>query len=169
METNTTVRILIAADGSPYTRLAARHVAEHLDWFAGDPQVHVLHVEPPMPYARAQAVVGKQAVLAYQREESETALAVAQDELDKAGVRYQASWTVGDVVTEIAEYVHANRIDLLVMGSHGKGALASLALGSVAQKCLALLDVPVLVLRAPDRRPVPKGEAPSALEERHPG
>jgi nucleotide-binding universal stress UspA family protein len=151
-----TLRILIAADGSPYTKLAAKHVAEHLDWFSAKPDVHVLHVEPPMPYPRAQALVGKAAVLAYQREEAEAALALAEAELDKAGVPYRTAWRVGDVVAEIAAYVKANRIDLLVMGSHGKGALASLALGSIAQKCLATLEVPILVLRRPAQKPAAK-------------
>jgi nucleotide-binding universal stress UspA family protein len=153
-----TIRILIAADGSPYTRHAARHVIDHLDWYAVTPDIHLLHVEPPLPYPGAQAAVGKAAVLAYQRDESEAALAVAEAELDRAGVRYRSAWRVGDIVAELGAYVAANRIELMVMGSRGKGAIASLALGSVTQKCLALLDVPVLVLRGAE----PKAAAKSA-------
>lgn len=148
-----TLRILIAADGSPYTKLAARHVAEHLDWFSAKPEIHVVHVEPAMPYPRAQALVGKAAVLAYQQDEAEAALAVAEAELDRAGVPYRTSWRVGDVVNELSTYVKANRIDLMVMGSHGHGALANLALGSIAQKCLATLEVPILVLRKAAQKP----------------
>jgi nucleotide-binding universal stress UspA family protein len=151
-----TLRILIAADGSPYTRHATRHVIDHLGWFAGTPEIHVVHVEPAMPYPRARAVVGKATVLAYQREEAETALAVAEAELDRAGVAYRTSWRVGDVVSELRVYINANRIDLLVIGSHGKGALANLALGSVAQKCIASLDVPILVIREPAQKPAAK-------------
>src|SRR5689334_25326122 len=157
-----TLRILIAADGSPYTRRAARHVIDHLDWYAATPDIHVVHVEPPLPYPGAQAVVGKGAVLAYQRDESEAALAVAEAELDRAGVHYRSAWRVGDVVTELGAYVKANRIDLMVMGSRGKGAIASLALGSVTQKCLALLDVPVLVVRGADAKSTAKSAADAA-------
>lgn len=154
-----TLRILIAADGSAYTKLAAKHVAEHLDWFSAKPDIHVVHVQPEMPYPRAQALVGKAAVLAYQRDEAEAALAVAETELDKAGVAYRTSWRVGDVVTELAAYIKANRIDLLIMGSHGHGALANLALGSIAQKCLATLEVPILVLRKPAQKPTARSAA----------
>ena len=154
-----TLRILIAADGSPYTKLAAKHVAEHLDWFSARPDIHVVHVQPPMPYPRAQALVGKAAVLAYQQDEAEAALAVAEAELDRAGVPYRTSWRVGDVVAEIAGYIKANRIDLLVMGSHGHGALANLALGSVAQKCLATLETPILILRKPAQKPTARSAA----------
>ena len=157
-----TLRILIAADGSAYTKLAAKHVAEHLDWFCAKPDIHVVHVEPPMPYPRAQALVGKAAVLAYQREEAETALAVAEAELDKAGVPYRTSWRVGEVVTELADYIKANRIDLLVMGSHGHGALGNLALGSIATKCLARLSLPILVIRAPAQKPAAKSATSAA-------
>ena len=143
------MRILIAADGSTYTKLAARHVSEHVDWFAQAPEIHVVHIEPLLPYPGAQRVVGKAAVLAYEQAESEAALAVAQAELDKAHLPYRTAWRIGDVASELGQYVRENGIDLLVMGSHGKGALASLALGSVTQKCIALLDVPVLIVRPP--------------------
>jgi len=145
------MRILIAADGSAYTQLAAKHVAEHVDWFAQTPEIHVVHVEPLMPYPGAQRVVGKAAVLAYEQAESEAALAVAQAELDKAQLPYKTAWRVGDVASELGQYVRENAIDLLVMGSRGKGAVASLALGSVTQKCIASLEVPVLIVRPPLR------------------
>lgn len=151
------MKILLAADGSPYTQMAARHLVNHLAWFAKVPDVHIVHVQPPIPYPRAEAVVGKAAVHSYQREESEAALAVAESELSKAGIPYRSSWRVGEVAPEIAGYVKANKIDLVVMGSHGKGALANLALGSVATKCIAMLEVPVMIVRrAPAQKPTAK-------------
>jgi nucleotide-binding universal stress UspA family protein len=106
-------------------------------------------VQPPLPYPRAQAVVGKAAVLDYQREGAEAALGVAGSELEKAGVAFRNAWRVGDVASELEAYVRENGIDLVVMGSHGHGALGNLALGSVATKCVASLSVPVMIVRAP--------------------
>lgn len=146
------MKILLAADGSPYTRLAAQHLVRHAAWYAAPPEVHLLHVRPPIPYPRAEAVVGKAAVDTYHREESETALAVAENELRAAKVPFRSAWVVGDVAAEIDRYVKANGIDLVVMGSHGHGALANLALGSVATKCIATLDVPVMIVRAAARQ-----------------
>jgi nucleotide-binding universal stress UspA family protein len=145
------VKILLAADGSTYTQGAARYLVKHLAWFAQPPEVHVVHVQPPLAYPRAEAVVGKAAVRDYQREESEAALAVAEKELAAARIAFKSTWLVGDVAKELDRYVKATGIDLVVMGSHGHGALANLALGSVATKCIATLEVPVMIVRQAPR------------------
>jgi nucleotide-binding universal stress UspA family protein len=157
------MKILLAADGSSHTKIAAHYLVKHLDWFAGTPDIHVLHVQPPLPYPRAEALVGKLAVRELQREESEAALAVAERELAVARVPYDSTWRVGDVAKELARYVKAEGIDLVVMGSHGHGALANLALGSVATKCLATLDVPVMIVRqAPRQNPATRSATADA-------
>ncbi len=141
------MKILIAADGSSFTTIAARHVAGHMQWYATPPEVHLVHVRPPIPYAGAAAYAGKAAVRKYQEEESRAALAVAEKELHKAGVDFISAWQVGEVPTVLAEYAREHGIDLVVMGSRGHGALAGLALGSVATKCIATLDVPIMIVR----------------------
>ena len=140
------MKILIAVDGSPYTRAAARYIARHRDSFSDSLEVHLLHVQPPIPYPRAAAVAGKKAVDDYQREESRTALEVAEKELTKARIEFKSAWRVGEVAPTIEIYARENAIDLVVTGSHGHGALANLAMGSSATKLIAGLTVPVLVI-----------------------
>ena len=146
------MKILLAADGSPFTRIAALHLVQHIEWFAKVPEIHIVHVHPPMPYPGAAAKAGKAAVAKYHREESEGALAVAERVLIKAGVAYTSSWEVGDVAERLAKCVKDRDIDLVIMGSHGHGALANLALGSIATKCIATLDVPIMIVRKSPRR-----------------
>lgn len=141
------MRILLAADGSDYTKRAASQLAKHLAWFAGKPEIHVLHVRPPLPYPGATAFAGKSAVEDYERAEAHAALKVAERVLDNAKIKYTAAWNVGDIAVEIDGYVHNHRIDLIVLGSHGHGALVGLALGSIATKVIATSAVPVLVIR----------------------
>jgi universal stress protein A len=42
------------------------------------------------------------------------------------------------------------RIDLIVMGTHGRGALAHVVLGSVAERVVRLAPCPVLTVRNPE-------------------
>ena len=141
------MKILLTTDGSEFTRRAAQYLADHLAELAAAPEIHVLNVHPPLPYRRAASVLGKKALEGYYAEEAGKALAAATRILDKAGLSYEASFRVGEVVAEIGKYVKKAGIDLIVMGSHGHGALGSLALGSVTAKVLAALETPVLIVR----------------------
>jgi nucleotide-binding universal stress UspA family protein len=47
----------------------------------------------------------------------------------------------------LAAAAKQGKFDLLVLGSHGHGRLASLVLGSVAQRVLASCEVPALIVR----------------------
>ena len=149
------MKILLAADGSRFTQIAARYLVDYVKWFAKPPEVHVLHVHPPSAFPRAAAVVGNAAVLKAQREDSRAALAVAETELAGGAVPFTSSWAVGDVSQELAKHVKAHAIDLVLMGSRGHGALVNLALGSVAMKCIATLEAPILIVRnLPPPQPV---------------
>jgi nucleotide-binding universal stress UspA family protein len=54
----------------------------------------------------------------------------------------------GHVVQEILAQATASRADLVVMGSHGRGGVQRLVLGSVAEKVLRLATCPVLTVRS---------------------
>jgi nucleotide-binding universal stress UspA family protein len=140
------MKILIAVDGSSYSKAAARYVAGHLEAFNEPAEVVLLHVHLKIPYPIASTVVGRKAVDDYIRDTSREALKGAGRELDRAGVEYKSTWCVGDVAEEVEKFVRANRIDLVVCGSHGHNAFVNLAMGSVATKLVATLSVPVLLV-----------------------
>ena len=54
---------------------------------------------------------------------------------------------VGPAGELIARAASEGGFDLVLMGSHGHGALANLVLGSVATQVLARCQVPVLLVR----------------------
>ena len=143
------MKLLLLTDGSSHSLEAARWLAGHVGELRDAPDIHVLHVQAPLPYARAGEVVGRAAVEKYQREASEEALAPAAAVLHGAGIGFHKSWTVGEVAPAIADYVEKGKFELVVMGTHGNGALLNLALGSVATKCIATLGVPVVVVPRP--------------------
>src|SRR5690349_21624615 len=141
------MKILLAADGSEYTRKAAAHLVKHLRWFKEKPQVIVHTVRPPLPYPGAIGAIGKKTVDEYEREEAAKALEVATRELQAAGIPIKTSFTVGEIASEIRNAADEHEVDLVVIGSHGHNALKGFALGSVATKLIAALDEPVLVIR----------------------
>jgi len=141
------MKILLAVDGSAYSLKAVDFLALHLKWFKDPVELHLLHVKLPIPPGHARAVPGKEAVQRYYREESETALAPTREALHKHGISFHSSFKVGDISAEIQEYAEENAIDMIVMGSHGHGALKNLILGSVAAKILADTKLPVLIVR----------------------
>ena len=56
---------------------------------------------------------------------------------------------VGHAFVEILQYASGNDIDLIVMGTHGRGAVKHMLLGSVAEKVVRKAPCPVLTVRHP--------------------
>lgn len=139
-------KILIAADGSKYTQKAVDYLVQNRAQFGGQPEIQLVHVRTPLP-GRAAAALGRAAVNKYYDEETRKALGAAMRSLDKAKLEYNVVPRVGDPGTEIANYATKGRFTLVVMGSHGHGQLATLALGSVASKVLAQCKTPLLIIR----------------------
>ena len=56
---------------------------------------------------------------------------------------------VGQPFVEIIRYAREKDVDVIVMGTRGRGAMAHLLLGSVAQKVVRMASCPVLTIRDP--------------------
>lgn len=140
------MKILLAADGSRYTRRAVAYVLKHLDMLGGKPEVHLLHVEPPLP-GRAAAALTPAIVRDYYRTVSRKAIAPARRAFARKGITCAEIHRVGDPGAVIAEQAGRGKFDLVVMGSRGHGAVVSLVLGSVVCKVLANCSVPALIVR----------------------
>jgi universal stress protein A len=54
---------------------------------------------------------------------------------------------VGDARSEILAYAQSEHVDLIVMGTHGRGGMAHLVLGSVAERIVRAAPCPVLTVR----------------------
>ncbi len=50
----------------------------------------------------------------------------------------------------ITAYARTNGIDLIVMGTHGRGAMAQILMGSVAERVVRTAPCPVLTVRHPE-------------------
>lgn len=139
------MKILLAVDGSPYTKKMLAYLTTH-ELFSQGNDFLVFTVQPALP-PRARAAVGKEIVEQYYADEAEKVIAPVTKFLLRHGIDAKSSWKVGPVSETIAKYAGSEKFDLLIMGSHGQGALANLVMGSVATKVLASCSVPVLLVR----------------------
>ena len=58
---------------------------------------------------------------------------------------------LGHPVVEILKYAAAQPIDLIVIGTHGRGPLGHMLMGSVAERVVRKAPCPVLTVRHPER------------------
>jgi len=79
---------------------------------------------------------------------SKTILADAKKQFDGMPNQVETFTEQGNVADEIVRFATENKIDMIVMGSHGLGALKNrLMTGSVTTRVLHHIDVPVLVIK----------------------
>jgi universal stress protein A len=69
------------------------------------------------------------------------------EQLRAEGVAVDTSLVLGDVVDEILGAARRDRVDLIVMGTHGRTGLSHLVIGSVTEKVVRQSPAPVLTLR----------------------
>ena len=140
------MRIVLAIDGSPVSTRVARHVASLHRQFAEKPDVIVLHADAPLLRSVAMSL-GTRGVDKYHADNGQFALKNVKPVLARAGVASTEKVLVGDPAPTILKFIKASKCDLLVMGSHGRGAFKNLVLGSVATKVLSRCDIPVTIVR----------------------
>ena len=71
-----------------------------------------------------------------------------EGELKKSGLKnIRVVGKLGEPAKEIIDYVEKNGIGLVIMASHGRSGPGRWAFGSVAEKVMRSLDVPVMIVR----------------------
>jgi nucleotide-binding universal stress UspA family protein len=140
------MKILLAVDGSEFTKKMLAYLATHDELFSASNKYTLITVQPQLP-PRARAVVGKDVVDTYQREEAEKVLAPVSTFLNRHGIDAKSITKVGHAGEIISTAADTGKFDMVVMGSHGHGTLGNLVMGSVATQVLAHCKVPVLLVR----------------------
>jgi nucleotide-binding universal stress UspA family protein len=139
------MKILLAVDGSPYTKKMLAYLTTH-DLFTKGNDFTVFTVQPILP-PRARAAVGKEIANKYYAEEAEKVLSPVTKFLLRHNIDAKSSWKPGHAGETIADFANNGQFDMVIMGSHGHGTLVNLVMGSVATKVLALCKMPVLLVR----------------------
>ena len=131
-------RMLVPLDGSKLAEIAlsyARHLAGRLP----DMEVVLLHVYNPQDVGLApmhRAYIEQAAVTV--RGQTEGGVVV----------KVRGELLAGYPADEIVPYVDKNKINLILMATHGSSGVNRWAMGSVAYKVMRSVKVPVLLIRA---------------------
>ncbi len=136
------MKVLLAADGSDYTTKA-------LTWLMGKhaaDEIIALHVQPALP-PRVRSTVGMEVVQDYYKDESLKVLEPIERTLKEAGISHTARWVVGTPAEEILNAAKQDGVDMIAMGTHGRGLIGTAVMGSVAQRVLADSTIPVLMIK----------------------
>jgi len=136
-------KILVAVDHSDMSKravIAARDLAA-----LSKGEVWVLHLRERETGAKTGALLIDETT-----DDANAAVAESVEVLTQAGVTAHGevrNTIFGYAAREIIDDAAEHNVDVIVMGSRGRGDLAGLLLGSTAHKVIHLSDRPVLVVR----------------------
>jgi nucleotide-binding universal stress UspA family protein len=153
--------ILVATDFSDLSALALRHAVRWAQQFGSELQV--VHAREPFP------IVDSGYFCNYSPEVDQVLGAAAAEELRKCvredvppGVPVTAELITGSPADVIEACAAEKGIDLVVVGTHGRGGFSRMILGSVAERVLRLACHPTLIVRHS-----PADKEPGPPEVRH--
>lgn len=139
------MKVLLAVDGSSYTKKMLAYLATH-DMLSPGNAYTTINVQLVLP-AQARAALGKDIVKKYYENELDKVQLPVGKFLERHGITARNISKVGNPGELISKAATDGKFDLVVMGSHGHGALVNLITGSVTTEVLAHCKVPVLVIR----------------------
>ena len=137
--------ILVATDGSQLSLPATRQAVA----LAKALGARLTCIAVVLPYApRANGYAALRGFSAAARKEAHQLLKAFNAEARARGVRATTTSLVGgEPWKHILLAARSHRCDLIVMGSHGRGGLTGVLLGSEVTKVLTHSSIPVLVCR----------------------
>ncbi len=131
-------RLLLAYDSSDPARRALERVAD----LAGLGDVTILTV-----FATSFTSLGPVPPPEEDVEKARERLGEATEFLQSRGVRARGEEALGDPAHRILEEAGRRKVDLIVVGSHGKRFVERIIVGSVSAKTVAHADCDVYVVR----------------------
>ena len=152
-------RILVPLDGSEFGDKVLP-IAQELARLS-DATIHLIQVISRQPESEARQGRGGESVTALEMEidsarrliDARTArgkghLEAIATQLQNDGIKAETAMREGAAYENIVEYAKEAGIDLVVMSTHGHGALRRLFIGSVTDRVIRSCETPVLIVPA---------------------
>ncbi|XP_059457859.1 universal stress protein A-like protein [Corylus avellana] len=147
-------KVMVAIDESECSRYALLWALENLHETIAVSELILFTVQPivDLSYAMVSTLGAAPPDLITSIQENQKKIALtllekAKDICAKHGIVANTMTQVGDPKSTIHEAVEKLNIQLLVLGSHGRGAIQRVFLGSISNYCVQYVKCPVLVVR----------------------
>jgi nucleotide-binding universal stress UspA family protein len=153
--------VLVATDFGDASAAALAYGREFARAFTA--KLHVLHViDNPMAYTGTEAIgVDFRGLLAELEARAQTTLDQIVTAEDRAQLGAVTTIRTGNTPAyEIVSHAKLANIDLIIMGTHGRGLMSHLLMGSVAERVVRTAPCPVLTVHHPEHEFI----LPDALE-----
>jgi nucleotide-binding universal stress UspA family protein len=148
-------RILVPLDGSKLAESALDYV-EEISTKLGVEKVTLISVTERVqgyrliddPAAPGEGRLAPEATGKMERQADKYLKRIGK-RLEDKGIKVETEVALGDPAREISIYAESPGSDLIVMASHGRSGPSRWAHGSVADRVLRAVCIPVMVIRAP--------------------
>ncbi|MES2952464.1 MAG: universal stress protein [Pseudomonadota bacterium] len=140
------MKILLAVDGSVYTKRMLDYIATHAELLGPEHEYLLCTVVMAIP-PHAARNLDHAMVDSYYHDQAQEVLRPLEEFAVKQGWRTRTCHAVGHAAEMIAATAQAQAAELIVMGTHGHSALSNVVLGSVTTGVLAHSKLPVLLVR----------------------
>ena len=141
-------KILVATDGSEQNHQA---VLEAIGLAKSEKaELHCLYIVDTIAFASLPMDVTWENVYNVLYQEGKEAIELVKKQAKKDGVKFFSSVLEGNPAVEIVKYAQENSVDLIVVGTLGRGGLSRFLLGSTAEKVIRTAPCPVMVVRQPE-------------------
>ena len=138
-------RILVPTDGSAGVERAVEEAAELAAVHGAE--VHSVYVLNTANFASLPMETSWEGVSDMLRQDGEEALERVRTLLESYEVPVRTHLIEGSPAREIVDFATEEDCDLIVMGTHGRGGIDRLLLGSVAERVVRGSPIPVLTVR----------------------
>lgn len=145
MASNLYKKILIATDGSEYTKKAVDYGVD-LSKHTGA-KLHAIYVVDTAAFASIPMDAAWESMYELLRQEGNEATKYVAEKAEAEGLEIERLTVEGHPADELIKYAESNSIDMIILGTIGKSGLDRFLLGSVAEKVVRNSKIPVLVVR----------------------
>lgn len=141
------MKILVPVDGSPLSLEAVRYAISLVKQGLRADLV-LANVQPPASLYEIVVAHDPDVIKDVSAGAGAHLLEPARELCRAAGIGFESEVVTGDPVRALCDLADARNCAHIVVGAHGKGALASALLGSVSQALVHAAPVPVTIVKA---------------------